>query len=198
MVHWEKPQRRIPANSFEKALCNVDFPCFNQAMKPKRIAPNLIVFDFDGVLTDNRVLVFDDGREAVLCNRADGLAFDLFRREGIPVLILSTEKHQVVAARAKKLKVPCLQGVADKKSALEKYCAKAGIELNAVMYVGNDVNDLAAMRTAGHRVCPSDAHPAVRSMCQIILRHRGGEGVAREVAEKVLGLQFQDIAGERA
>jgi 3-deoxy-D-manno-octulosonate 8-phosphate phosphatase (KDO 8-P phosphatase) len=159
-------------------------------MKPKRIIPKLIVFDFDGVLTDNRVLVFADGSEAVLCNRADGLAFDLFRREKIQVLILSTEKHPVVAARAKKLKTPCIHGVADKKSALEKYCVRAGIKLDTAMYVGNDVNDLAVMRVVGHRVCPSDAHPRVRAICETVLRSRGGDGVAREVAEKVMRLQF--------
>ncbi len=152
--------------------------------------PRLIVFDFDGVLTDNRVLVFADGSEAVLCNRADGLAFDLFRTEGIPVLILSTEKHPVVAARARKLKTPCIHGVADKKSALEKYCVRAGIKLNTVMYVGNDVNDLAVMRIVGHRVCPADAHPRVRAICETVLHSRGGDGVAREVAEKRLGLRY--------
>ena len=165
-------------------------------MKPKKITPKLIVFDFDGVLTDNRVLVFDDGREAVFCNRADGLAFDLLRRERIPALILSTEKNPVVAARAKKLKVCCLQGIGDKKTVLQKYCRKAGIRLEDVLYVGNDLNDLAAMRMAGHRVCPADAHPAVRSICQTVLRSRGGEGVARELAEKVMRLQFEDIAGK--
>ena len=159
-------------------------------MKPKKITPKLIVFDFDGVLTDNRVLVFDDGREAVLCNRADGLAFDLFRKEGIPALILSTEKHPVVATRAKKLKVPCLHGVGDKKNVLQKYCRKNGIRLEHVLYVGNDLNDLRAMRMVGHRVCPADAHPEVRSICQTVLQCRGGEGVARELAEKVMRLQF--------
>ena len=157
----------------------------------KEINISLIVFDFDGVLTDNRVLVFDDGNEAVLGNRADGLAFDLFRQEGIPALILSTEKHPVVAARARKLKTPCIHGVADKKSALEKYCARAGIKLNTVMYIGNDVNDLAVMRIVGHRICPSDAHPRVRAICETVLRSRGGEGVARELAETVLGLQHE-------
>jgi N-acylneuraminate cytidylyltransferase len=149
-----------------------------------------LVMDFDGVFTDNHVLVFDDGGEAVLCNRADGLAFDLFRREGIPTLILSTEKHPVVAARAKKLKVPCLQGIGDKKTALQKYCRKEGIRLEDVLYVGNDLNDLRAMRIVGHRVCPADAHPEVRAICQTVLQSRGGEGVAREVAEKVMGLRY--------
>lgn len=165
-------------------------------MKSKKIIPKLIVFDFDGVLTDNRVLVFDDGREAVFCNRADGLAFDLFLLEGIPALILSTEKHPVVAARAKKLKVPCLQGIGDKKTVLQKYCHKEGIRLGDVLYVGNDLNDIAAMRIVGHRVCPADAHPEVRSICQTVLRSRGGAGVARELAEKVMRLQFEDIAGK--
>jgi len=165
-------------------------------MKPKKFVPGLIVFDFDGVLTDNRVLVFDDGREAVLCNRADGLAFDLFRRNGIPTLILSTEKHPVVAARAKKLKVPCLQGVGNKKTALQNYCRKKSLRRADVLYIGNDVNDLAAMRIAGHRVCPSDAHPEVRAICSIVLRSKGGEGVARELAERVLGLRGEVIAGK--
>jgi YrbI family 3-deoxy-D-manno-octulosonate 8-phosphate phosphatase len=165
-------------------------------MKPKKNTPKLIVFDFDGVLTDNRVLVFDDGREAVFCNRADGLAFDLFRQEGIPALILSTEKHPVVAARAKKLKVPCLHGIGDKKTVLQKYCRKKGVRLADVLYVGNDLNDFAAMRMVGHRVCPADAHPEVRAICQTVLRSRGGEGVARELAEKVMRLQFEDIAGK--
>src|ERR1017187_6036448 len=125
----EKIQMGNICASFRKNLFNPNRPLLNQAMKSKKITPKLVVFDFDGVLTDNRVLVFDDGREAVLCSRADGLAFDLFRREGIPALILSTEKHPVVAARAKKLKVPCLHGVGDKKAVLQKYCRKKGVRL---------------------------------------------------------------------
>ena len=165
-------------------------------MKQKTITPKLIVFDFAGVLPDNRVLVFDDGRDAVFCTRADGLAFDVFRRKGIPALILSTERHPVVAARAKKLKVPCLHGIGDKKAVLQEYCRKEGIRLLDVLYVGNDLNDLRAMRMVGHRACPADAHPEVRSICQAVLRSRGGEGVARELAEKVMRLQFEDIAGK--
>ena len=164
-------------------------------MKPRKTAPRLIVFDFDGVLTDNRVLVFGDGREAVFCNRADGMAFDLFRRNRIPTLILSTERNPVVAARARKLRTPCLQAIGDKSAALRAYCRKRGVPLTEVLFVGNDLNDLGAMRMAGHRACPSDAHPLVRAACRIVLRSRGGDGVAREVAEKILGLRFEDNSG---
>ena len=154
---------------------------------------DLIVFDFDGVLTDNRVLVFEDGREAVYCNRSDGLGFDLFRLHHVPTVILSTERHPIVATRAAKLKVPCLQGIGDKKVALEDYCKKAGIDLRKVLYVGNDVNDLTAMQIVGHRACPADANPAIRAICENILRSRGGEGVARELAEVVLQLRYEKI-----
>lgn len=146
------------------------------------------MFDFDGVLTDNRVLVLQDGTEGVLCHRADGLGFDLFRAAGIPVLILSTEANPVVRARARKLRVPVLSGVAHKDEVLRRYCARKGWALTDVMFVGNDLNDRAAMQLVGYPVCPRDAHPAIRRLAWRVLRAVGGAGVAREVAERLLRL----------
>ena len=94
------------------------------------------------------------------------------------------------------MKVPCLHGSATKKPFCKNTARKKRIRLEDVLYVGNDLNDLHAMRTVGHRVCPADAHPAVQSICRKVLQARGGEGVARELAEKVLGLRFEDIAGK--
>ena len=79
---------------------------------------DVIIFDFDGVLTNNKVLLDQDGKEWVVCHRGDGLAFDVFRKLNIRVCILSTEKNPVVAARAKKLQVPVIQGVSNKLEAL--------------------------------------------------------------------------------
>ena|SRR5579862_7094840 len=152
---------------------------------------DLVVFDFDGVLTDNRVLVFDDGHEAVFCNRSDGIAFELFRAYQVPVLILSKEKNPVVAARAAKLRVPAIQGIDDKKTALREYCAAQQITPERVLYVGNDLNDLSVMRIVGHPFCPADSHPAILSFSRR-LQSRGGEGVAREIAETVLGLAYPE------
>ena len=150
----------------------------------------LIVFDFDGVLTDNCVLVFENGLEAVRCNRSDGLAFDLLRAAQIPALILSTEINEVVSVRARKLKLPVLQGKLDKKSSLIGYCAEQRIEMDSVMFVGNDLNDLSAMQAVGFPVCPCDAHPEIRRISRWILKKRGGDGVARELAERLLGRSF--------
>jgi YrbI family 3-deoxy-D-manno-octulosonate 8-phosphate phosphatase len=152
----------------------------------------LIAFDFDGVLTDNRVLVFSGGEEAVFCNRTDGLAFDAFRASGLRAIILSTERHGVVAARAAKLQVPALQALADKSATLADYCGSNNIDLAHVMFVGNDVNDLRVMQRIGFPIAVADAHPLVKACARIVLKRCGGDGVAREIAEDILAL---DIAG---
>jgi YrbI family 3-deoxy-D-manno-octulosonate 8-phosphate phosphatase len=143
----------------------------------------LIILDFDGVMTDNRVYVFEDGREAVACNRADGLGCELLRSAGIALLILSTEENPVVAARARKIKVDVRQGVRDKGLALAQLLGERGLDPAQVLYVGNDVNDLSAMKLVGWPTAPADAHPSVRSMARIVTRARGGEGVVRELAD---------------
>ena len=74
-----------------------------------------VVFDFDGVMTDNRVLVAEDGRESVFCSRADGLGVQMLLRAGVGCLVLSTETNPVVSARAAKLGVECVQGLGDAK-----------------------------------------------------------------------------------
>jgi N-acylneuraminate cytidylyltransferase len=156
--------------------------------------PALLVFDFDGVLTDNRVYVFADGDEAVACNRSDGIGFDILRRAQVPTLILSTERHGVVEARARKLRTPAITGCENKAQALREHCAAANVTLDRVMFVGNDLNDLEVMGIVGWPVCPSDAHPRVRRLSRTILRSAGGAGVAREIAERLLGL---DYSGDR-
>lgn len=149
-------------------------------------ALDLLVYDFDGVMTDNRVLVDQSGGESVVCTRADGLGVDIIRALGLPQAILSTETHPVVRARAEKLKLPVLQGLADKKQALVDYCIAQGHALNRVLYVGNDVNDFEAMKIVGYPVCPSDAHPAIRGLAALMLNTRGGEGVIREIADRLV------------
>lgn len=143
----------------------------------------LLVLDFDGVLTDNRVYVFEDGREAVRCTRADGMGCDLLRAAGVGLLILSTEENPVVTARARKIKVDVHQGVKDKGAALSALLTSRGQDPAQVMYVGNDVNDLAALDLVGWPAAPADAHPDILAIARHITRARGGEGVVREIAD---------------
>lgn len=151
---------------------------------------DLVVFDFDGVLTDNRVLVTETGVEAVFCSRADGLAFDMLRAAGIPALIVSTERNPVVSMRAAKLRVPVLQSVKNKADALATHCREAGIGLQRTIFVGNDLNDLGVMKLVGFPVAVADAHPAVKAIARIVLSTRGGDGAARELVEHVMGIAY--------
>lgn len=143
----------------------------------------LIVFDFDGVMTDNRVILSETGEESVIVNRADGWGVGMLRDKGYPMVILSTEKNKVVAIRAGKLKIPVLHGIDNKASVLKDYCDKAKVDMQKVMYVGNDVNDFEAMQLVGVRVVPCDAHKKVKEIADIILEAPGGGGVVRELAD---------------
>jgi N-acylneuraminate cytidylyltransferase len=146
----------------------------------------LVALDFDGVLTDNRVLVRGDGEESVLCDRGDGLGLAALRDRGLPIVVLSTEEHPVVGARCRKLRLPFRQGLADKASALRAVAAEYGVPLDDVLYVGNDVNDRDCLRLAGLAVVPRDAHPAVLADAGWILSHAGGRGAVRELCDTLL------------
>lgn len=144
---------------------------------------DLIVYDFDGVMTDNRVIIFQDGTEAVIVNRADGLGVDRFRSLGIPQLILSTETNPVVKARVAKLHLEVIASCKDKKIALENYCTQKGYDLNRVMYIGNDLNDLEVMRIVGFPVAPADAHSEIKKVAKLTTEAKGGEGVIKELSD---------------
>ncbi len=145
----------------------------------------LIVYDFDGVMTDNKVIVDQHGSEAVVVHRGDGLAVADLMRIGIPQIILSTEQNPVVSRRAEKLKIPCLQGSSDKKDTLIKHLKKHNINKEQVIYFGNDINDLEVMQWVGFSIAPADAHPEIKKIADLVLSSRGGEGVIREFLDLI-------------
>ena len=144
-----------------------------------------IFYDFDGVMTDNTVLVDENGTESVRVNRSDGLAISELKKMGFSQAILSTEKNQVVSMRANKLGIPCMQGLEDKKSALLDYCTESGINPELCVFVGNDINDLEVMNLVGYPICPSDAHSKIISISRIVLNTKGGNGVIRELLDLI-------------
>lgn len=152
-----------------------------------------LIIDFDGVLTDNKVYVDEVGREAVLCSRADGLAFDVLRIIGFDALILSTEKNPVVTMRAKKLGVPVISSVGDKRSKIASLAKHRAWDLSRTIYLGNDLNDYFAMRLCGLVVCPYDAHQKIIEISDIVLNTKGGDGVIRELLEQVFEVDFLDV-----
>ncbi|MGW1374989.1 cytidylyltransferase domain-containing protein [Streptomyces sp. NPDC002446] len=154
---------------------------------PTRDDIDAVVLDFDGTQTDDRVLIDADGREIVAVHRGDGLGIAALRRAELKLLILSTETNPVVAARARKLKVPVLHGIDRKDLALKQWCEEAGIAPERVLYVGNDVNDLPCFDLVGWPVAVAGAHDVVRGAARAVTATPGGSGAIREIAAWLLG-----------
>jgi YrbI family 3-deoxy-D-manno-octulosonate 8-phosphate phosphatase len=146
----------------------------------------LVAFDFDGVFTDNMVYVFENGTEAVRCTRGDGIGLQKLRQIGIETVIISTEVNPVVSARARKLKIDCVQNCQDKRAVLEERTAKIGISLDQVAFVGNDINDLACLTCVGLPIVVQDAHPDVVAVARYQTRQPGGHGAVREVCDLIV------------
>ena len=146
----------------------------------------LLVLDFDGVLTDDHVIVHQDGSEAVVCHRGDGLGIERLQHAGIPILVLSKERNPVVAARCGKLGVQCLQGFDDKLPELQRAASSRGVDAIEIAYVGNDVNDLSCLEWVGVPIAVADAAPEVRAAAAWVTRRQGGLGAAREVCDAIL------------
>ncbi len=147
-------------------------------------------FDFDGVLTNNKVIVNENGTESVICNRSDGLGFDYLNSINKNIFIISSEKNLLVSKRAKKLNVKCYQAVKNKLNILRQISKKMKINLNNSVYVGNDLNDYEAMKNCKIRVCPKDSHKKILSLSNYILKKKGGEGIVIELLEKVFNVKL--------
>ena len=146
----------------------------------------LIVYDFDGVMTDNKVYIDQNGKEMVQVNRSDGLGVSEIKKLDIQQIIISTETNPVVLARAEKLDIYCLQGIANKKNALVDYSRDHKIDLNKVVYLGNDINDRDVMEIVGITCCPADAHKSIKDISDYVLRSKGGDGLIRELFDLLI------------
>jgi YrbI family 3-deoxy-D-manno-octulosonate 8-phosphate phosphatase len=140
-------------------------------------------------MTDNGVYVTEEGRESVRCNRSDGLGLERLAATGIAALILSTEVNPVVSARATKLKIPCIQGQRDKLAALLAFAESQRIPLAEVAYVGNDVNDAACLKAVGLPMVVADAWPDVMPLARYRTSRPGGHGAVREICELFVKLR---------
>ncbi len=150
---------------------------FKQKFKDIR----LIIYDFDGVMTDNKFILNSDGKESVTLNRSDGLGISLFKKTGIRQIILSTEKNKIVKTRAKKLGIECFYGIENKKNFLINFIKINNFKINEICYIGNDINDLEAMSLCKFIFCPRDAVKKIKMISNKILTSKGGEGVIREL-----------------
>lgn len=160
-----------------------------QDQERRALLPNpvgAVVFDFDGVFTDNGVWLDQDGREAVVCRRDDGMGIGRLKKLGLSILVLSAETNPVVAARCRKLEIECIQGCRTKLPVLADWLSRKGIDRGRVIYAGNDLNDVDCMAWVGCGVAVADGYPAALQAARIVLSRNGGEGAVRELCELIM------------
>lgn len=154
----------------------------NQLPRPVKA----VVFDFDGVFTDNKVIVQQNGEEAIVCDRGDGMGISKLRKLGIDMWVISKEQNPVLKSRCEKLKIPCIHGVDDKWTLLRKQLHERSYRPEEVVYVGNDVNDIECILHVGCGVAVADSHPDVLKVSDLILTKNGGNGAIRELCDMIL------------
>ena len=142
-----------------------------------------IVTDFDGVHTDDKVIVDQDGREAVVCSRRDGMGLEKLRKAGYRILILSKEQNPVVARRAEKLRLEVIHGVEEKVTVLSDWLGDQGLRWGDLIFVGNDINDLPCLEVVGCAVAVADSYDEVLDVADVVLSRPGGHGALRELAD---------------
>jgi len=176
-------------------------------MIPKLSSTRLIIFDFDGVFTNNKVMVNENGLETVVCNRADGLAIDwlnkyknINKKTKFDFLILSQEKNSVVANRAIKLNISYINGASNKYETLKKYFNLSENKFRELLkksiYLGNDLNDLRMMKEVNFSVSPSDAHYLIKQTADLVLSEKGGNGFVRKFIEimfKLDDMNYEEV-----
>jgi YrbI family 3-deoxy-D-manno-octulosonate 8-phosphate phosphatase len=167
-----------------QAEMDIVFPGVKPRPWPERV--DLLVLDFDGVITDNRVWVDENGHEQIAANRTDGLAIGRLRKAGVEIVVLSTEPNPVVAARCRKLGIPYTQGQKDKGAAFRRLLEEYRIDPSRVIYLGNDVNDVPCFPLAGFAAVVADAQPAARRLADMTLSRRGGYGAVAELCDLIL------------
>jgi len=146
----------------------------------------LVVFDFDGVMTDNRVWVDENGHEMVAANRSDSEGLAQMRKIGVKAMVLSKETNPVVTARCKKLNLPVLQGINDKATVLRDYLKEQSIDPHQVVYLGNDTNDLPCFNVVGCAAAVADSQPVVLRQADLVLSCRGGHSAVRELCDMII------------
>jgi 3-deoxy-D-manno-octulosonate 8-phosphate phosphatase (KDO 8-P phosphatase) len=147
----------------------------------------LVAFDVDGVFTDGRFYLADNGVETKAFHTQDGFGVRQLLRTGIAVAVISGRRSPAVERRMAELDVPhVILGCKDKVAAMDKLAASLGIAIDACAYVGDDIPDLALLEHVGFSVAVANAVPALHERCDYVTRKPGGSGAVRVVCELLI------------
>jgi len=178
------------ASGLHKELRHLKEPPHSRTIKnPKKVLRDLKLFatDVDGVLTDAGMYYGESGEELKKFHTRDGMGLKLLQAEGVITAIITMENTKIVERRGMKLGIPeVFQGVKDKVEVLFNLSEKYGIPLEQMAYIGDDVNDVEALKAVGYAAAPADCVEQVRRIVHYVCKKKGGEGVVREVIDRIL------------
>lgn len=146
----------------------------------------LIGFDFDGIFTDGKVILSEDGIEHVICSRKDGLGINELQRLGLKLIVISKEPNKIVATRSKKLKIEYAHGINDKLSLFKKILKEKKVKPSEAAFMGDDWNDLECMNYAGVAFTVADANPSCKKNADYITKRKGGDHAVREICDLIV------------
>ena len=167
---------------------------YSKELVRKASVVKAIFMDVDGVLTNGQIVYDEGGRELKHFHVRDGLIVSHLKRFGIITGIISGRESAAVSKRCAELQIDfCHQGILDKLSVVEKLTKHYGLKMKEVMYIGDDINDLAVFRKCGVSVAPADTLAYVKEEVDLVSMQKGGKGVMREAADLVLAARgFMD------
>ena len=149
-------------------------------------AIKIIFLDFDGVFTDNKVFVDEQGREMVCCSRYDGFGIDYLKSLGIIVAVLTTETKPIASLRCEKLKINCFDSLQNKLDFAAEFVRDHSASLSECAFMGNDMNDLELLKRVLLPIVTIDCHPSVHDSSFYVTILPGGSGCIRELADHFL------------
>jgi 3-deoxy-D-manno-octulosonate 8-phosphate phosphatase (KDO 8-P phosphatase) len=151
------------------------------------VAIKAVVLDVDGVLTDGTVWWGSNGEESKGFSFRDIMGISQARKAGLLLALVSGERGTLIDRFAEKMGITDVYaGCKDKAAALRSFAASRDLRLDEVCFMGDDINDVPALRLAGLAATPADAHPAAQDAAGLVTQRRGGQGAVREVLDLLL------------
>lgn len=143
-----------------------------------------LILDVDGTLTDGKIYYSEKNDEIKAFNIKDGLVLAALVRLGLKIIVLTGRKSSIVERRMNELGITeCYQGINNKKLFFYQYIAQNNIDVSRILYIGDDLNDLALMHEVKYKACPKDACEEIKNISDYISEYNGGEGSVRNILE---------------
>ncbi|MBQ8919605.1 MAG: HAD-IIIA family hydrolase [Acidaminococcaceae bacterium] len=160
----------------------------HEALQQKAKQIKLVALDMDGTLTDGSINISGQGELFKRFNAKDGLGITAAKRHGLRVAVITGRKGPIIQYRAEELGIAedVMSGISAKKQAILALAGKHGLTLEEIAFMGDDLNDLPALLTAGLSAAPADAAEDVKSRVSWVAPHKGGQGAVRDLLELIL------------